>query len=73
MQWDTWLWDVCGCLREFDCLWLQQRPECDILAGPPEGALRRVTGDLGLELDVSDLESDSEPNGEGEEGGRMML
>ena len=25
MQWDTCLWDVCGWLREFDCLWLQLR------------------------------------------------
>ena len=73
MQWDTYLWDVCGWLLEFDCLWLQQCPESEIVAGPPEGARRRVAGDLGLELDVSDPESDSEYEDEGSGGRRMVL
>ena len=67
MQWETCFWFVCGWLKEFDCLWLQLRPEIEIVAGLPEGALRCVAGELGLELDVSDLESDlgSEDAGEG--------
>ena len=73
MQWDTCLWDVCGWLRESDCLWLQQRPENEIVARPPGGALRLVAGNLGLELDVSDCESDAGPEGGGGSVGRMVL
>ena len=73
MQWDTCLWDVCGWLRESDCLWLQQRPEGEIVAGPPEGALRLVAGNLGLELDVSDCGSDAGSEIGGGGGGRMVL
>ena len=73
MQWDTCLWDVCGWLREFDCLWLQLRPEIEIVAGPPEAALRHVAGNLGLELDDSDLESDLGSEDEGEGVGGMGL
>ena len=73
MQWDTCLWDVCGWLRESDCLWLQQRPENETVAGLPGGALRLVAGNLGLELDVSDCGSDAGSEvGEGS-GGRMVL
>ena len=43
------------------------------VAGPPEGALRRVAGDLGLELEVSDPGSDSEYEDEGSGGRRMVL
>ena len=50
---------MCRWLTEFDCLWLQLRSEDQILAGPPDGALKRVAGNLGLELDVSDAESAS--------------
>ena len=73
MQWDTCLWDVCGWLREFDCLWLQLRPEIEIVAGPLEGALRRVAGNLRLELDDLDLESDLGSEGEGEGVGGLEL
>ena len=73
MQWDTCLWDVCGWLRESDYLWLQQRPENEIVAGPPRGALRLMAGNLGLELDVSDCESDAGSEVGGGSGGRMVL
>ena len=73
MQWDTCLWDVCGWLRESDCLWLQQRPENEIVAGPPGGALRLVAGNLGLELDVSDCGSDAGSEFGGGGSGRMVL
>ena len=43
------------------------------MAGPPEGALGRVAGNLGLELDESDLESDLGSEDEGERVGGLGL
>ena len=44
-------------MREFKCLWLQQRPRHKIEVGPMAGALRRLAGDLGAPMD--DFEDDS--------------
>ena len=73
MQWETCLWDVCRWLGEFDCLWMQRRPRHEIEVVPAEGALGRLAGDLGVSMDDSDLDLESECEDEAVGGGGFVL
>ena len=73
MQWEACLRNVCRWLGEFDYLWMQRRPRHEIEVGPGTGALRRLSGDLAVSMDDSDLELESECEDEAVGGGGLLL
>lgn len=73
MQWETCLWNVYRWLEVFDYLWLQQRPRHEVEVGPAAGTLRRLAGDLGVSMDDSDLDSDTECEREVVVGGGSVM
>ena len=73
MQGEACLQDVCRWLGELDCLWMQRRPRHEIEVGPATGALKRLAGDLGVSMDDSDLDLESECEDEAVGGGGSVL